>query len=96
MVNGVSSCLDLVKRRNSAAKLAMKHTILNATVNSYTGHSLARQVERLLGVHHCNVLATISKKEVINNNRDFVCMLLVQKKRIDGLRIEERKLIIEW
>jgi len=93
--SSVSVHQELVKMGNSAAKLATKQTILDATVNSGTGHSLLRQVAKVLGIHHRNLTIAIGRCEVTNSNELFLCMLSIQKKRTDGPSINERKVIID-
>jgi len=82
VVGGISACLDLVKRANSAVKLATKHAILDAVVSSGmgfsaigTGQSSLRHIRKVLQIHPCNLAVAISRREVMDNNEVFVCTL---------------------
>lgn len=95
VIAGVSSQLDTVKRANSAAKLAAKHAILDATVSCQTESSV-RQVALALGVHHRNVHMAINRRVVLSATGHFLFSLTVRRKRTDGLKEEERIVIITW
>lgn len=95
VIAGVSSQLDTVKRANSAAKLAAKHAILDATV-SCQSESSVRQVAKALGVHHRNVHMAINRRVVLSATGHFLFSLTVRRKRTDGLKEEERIVIITW
>ena len=95
VVAGVSLKLDLVKRANSAAKLAAKHAILDATV-SCQRESSVRQLAKALGIHHRNVHRAINRRDVLSATGQFLFCLTVRRKRTDGLREEERIVIITW
>lgn len=95
VVAGVSCRLEYVKSANSAAKLATKHAILDASVSCHSEASV-RQVARVLGVHHRNIHEAINKRELVSARGEFLCTLTVRKKRADGLNDGERNAIICW
>jgi len=95
ILRGVSIRLDEVRSVNSACKLAIKHAILDATILEQ-GDSSARQVARVLRIHHRNVSKAVVRREVLHSVGEILFSLSVRAKRADGLGLDERCVIIKW
>ena len=95
ILRGVTVRLDEVRSSNSASKLAIKHAILDASILEH-GDSSARQVARVLRIHHRNVSKAVVRREVLHAAGDFLFSLSVRTKRVDGLGLDEKQIIIKW
>ena len=95
ILRGVTIRLNEVRSANSASKLAIKHAILDASILEQ-GDSSARQVARVLRIHHRNVSKAVVKREVLHTAGDFLFSLSVRTKRVDGLGLDEKRIIIKW
>ena len=95
ILRGVSIRLDEVRSANSASKLAIKHAILDASILEQ-GDSSARQVARVLRIHHRNVSKAVLRREVLYSAGDFLFFLSVRTKRADGIALDEKQIIIKW
>ena len=95
ILRGVTTRLDEVRNANSASKLAIKHAILDASILDQ-GDSSARQVARVLRIHHRNVSKAVVRREVLHIAGEFLFSLSVRTKRVDGIAIDEKQIIIRW
>jgi hypothetical protein len=75
--------------------LAIKHAILDASILEQ-GNSSARQVARVLRIHHHNVSKAVVRREVLHTAGDFLFSLSVRTNRVDGLGLDEKQIIIKW
>lgn len=89
ILRSVTIRLDEVRNANSASKLAIKHAILDASVLEQ-GDSSARQVAKVLRIHHRNVSKAVVRREILHTAGDFLFSLSVRTKRVDGLGLEEK------
>jgi len=95
VIAGFFCKLDIVKRANNATKLATKHAILDATISCHSESSI-RQVGKALGVHHCNVHKAINWQDVFSAIGHFLFSLTIRRKQTNGVREEERIVIVSW
>jgi hypothetical protein len=95
ILRGVTIRLDEVRSANSASKLAIKHAILDASILEH-GDSSARQVAKVLRIHHRNVSKAVVRREVMHTAGDFLFSLSVRTKRVDGIALDEKQIIIKW
>jgi hypothetical protein len=95
ILRGVTIRLDEVRSANSASKLAIKHAILDASILEQ-GDSSARQVAKVLRIHHRNVSKAVVRREVMHTAGDFLFSLSVRTKRVDGIALHEKQIIIKW
>ena len=95
ILRGVTIRLDEVRSANSASKLAIKHAILDASILEQ-GDSSARQVARVLRIHHRNVSKAVVRQEVLHTAGDFLFSLSMRTKHVDGLGLDEKHIIIKW
>ena len=95
IVDGVNGRLDEVKGSHSAAQLATKHAILDASVRAVSKSSM-RELGRVLGIHHRNISHAISKRELVHSRGDFLVVLTFRRKRTDGISEMDREVILRW
>ena len=95
ILHGVCIRLDEVRSANSACKLAIKHAILDAMILEQ-GDFSARQVARVLRIHHRDVFEAVVRREVLHSAREILFSLSVRAKRVDGLAVDERCVIFKW
>ena len=95
ILRGVTIRLDEVRNANSASKLAIKHAILDASILEQ-GDSSARQVAKVLRIHHRNVSKAVVRREVLHTAGDFLFSLSVRTNRVDGIALDEKQIIINW
>lgn len=95
IVDGVNAQLGQVKGSHSAAQLATKHAILDASVSAHRKSS-TRELARALGVHHRNISLAIAKRELMHSGGDFLVVLTIRKRRNDGISDSDKEVIVGW
>lgn len=95
IMSGLVQSLNEVKQSKSRAQLVTKHAILTAAVGSGRSGSM-RKKARLLGVHHRNVSAAISRRCKMDSAEKFHWVLSMRKVRVDVLSTKTKNSVISW
>jgi phage regulator Rha-like protein len=75
--------LNVNRNSTNSVRLATKHAILTIVVNVHSLSSM-RDVAKALGIHHKNVLETISRCKVMDDSGFALWFLFVKKKGLMG------------
>jgi hypothetical protein len=70
--------------------------VLSTVVVNAHNSSSTKDVAKTLSVHHKNVNAVISRRNLIDDNGFALWSLSVKKKRTDGLLELLKKVVIDW
>ena len=95
IVSSLLQSLSEVKTSKTKAQLATKHAILTAAVTNGTQVS-ARQIARLLGVHHRNVAMAAQRRATMVSAVHIQWTLSVRKTRSDATSSAVKDIVTAW